>query len=174
LKRATIFRPHNVYGPDMGEQHVIPQFILRMAALIGRAGRPTEVIDFPIEGTGAETRAFVYISDLVDGVVRVLEHGEHLGIYHIGTDVETSVSNLAQAVARCFGRKIRVIAGELRPGGPLRRCPEITRMRALGYQPRVTLEEGLAMTVEWYRRNLAEKRADALENPGSRGRPVRA
>jgi dTDP-glucose 4,6-dehydratase/UDP-glucose 4-epimerase len=174
LKRAVIFRPHNVYGPDMGEEHVIPQFILRMAALAeDRRGVP-EVIDFPIQGTGAETRAFVYVSDLIDGVVRVLEQGEHLGIYHIGTDTETSISDLAHAVARCFGREIRVVPGELRPGGPLRRCPDITRMRDLGYRPRVTLAEGLATTVEWYRRNLHGKRAGVFEDTASRGRPVRA
>lgn len=147
--RAIIFRPHNVYGPDMGREHVIPQFAMRMAALAANPG----VMDFPIQGTGRETRAFVYISDLIDGVMRVLDRGEHLGIYHIGTDVETTVADLAHAVAHCFGREIRVVPGELRPGGPLRRCPDITRMRALGYQPRVPLAEGLAKTVDWYRRN---------------------
>jgi len=174
LKRAVIFRPHNVYGPDMGEEHVIPQFILRMAALVEKPGRAPDIIDFPIQGTGAETRAFVYISDLIDGVVRVLEQGEHLGIYHIGTEVETSISDLAQAVAHCFGREIRVIPGELRPGGPVRRCPDISRMRRLGYQPRITLTEGLAATVEWYRRNLSENRAGVFENSAPRGRPLRA
>jgi len=147
--RAIIFRPHNVYGPDMGREHVIPQFAMRMAALAAKPG----VMDFPIQGTGRETRAFVYITDLMDGVMRVLDRGEHLGIYHIGTDVETTVADLAHAVARCFGREIRVVPGELRPGGPLRRCPDITRMHALGYQPRVPLAEGLAKTVDWYRRN---------------------
>ena len=147
--RAIIFRPHNVYGPDMGREHVIPQFAMRMAALAAKPG----VLDFPIQGTGRETRAFVYITDLMDGVMRVLDRGEHLGVYHIGTDVETAVADLAHAVARCFGREIRVVPGELQPGGPLRRCPDITRMRALGYQPRVPLAEGLAKTVDWYRRN---------------------
>lgn len=146
--RALIFRPHNAYGPDMGREHVIPQFALRMAEFAAKPG----TIDFPIQGTGRETRAFVYISDLIDGVMRVLDRGEHLGIYHIGTDVETTIADLAHQVARCFGREIRVLPGELRAGGPLRRCPDITRMRALGYEPRIPLSEGLAQTVEWYRR----------------------
>jgi nucleoside-diphosphate-sugar epimerase len=147
--RAIIFRPHNAYGPEMGWEHVIPQFAIRMAELAAKPG----VVDFQIQGTGRETRAFVYITDLVDGVMRVIDRGEHLGIYHIGTDVETTVADLAHAVAQCFGREIRVVPGELQPGGPLRRCPDITRMRALGYQPRVPLAEGLAKTVDWYRRN---------------------
>jgi dTDP-glucose 4,6-dehydratase/UDP-glucose 4-epimerase len=163
LNRAMVFRPHNVYGPDMGGEHVIPQFIMRMAARVQEAQRVTDVIDFPIQGTGDETRAFVYISDLIDGVLRVLEQGEHLGIYNIGNDVETSITDLALAVAHCFGREIRVIPGDLRPGGTPRRCPDITRMRGLGYRPRVALAEGLAETVDWYRRNLLDRRADALE-----------
>jgi nucleoside-diphosphate-sugar epimerase len=162
LKRAVIFRPHNAYGPDMGQEHVIPQFIMRMAALIEERRDRSDVIDFPIQGTGSETRAFVYISDLIDGVLRVLERGEHLGIYHIGTDVETSITDLALSVAHCFGCKIRVIPGDLRSGGPLRRCPDITRMRGLGYSPRVSLAEGLAATVAWYRDNLLD--SGVLEN----------
>jgi nucleoside-diphosphate-sugar epimerase len=151
--RAVIFRPHNAYGPEMGWEHVIPQFAMRMAELAAKPG----VVDFPIQGTGRETRAFVYISDLIDGVMRVIDRGEHLGIYHVGTDVETTVADLAQEVARCFGREIRVVPGELRPGGPLRRCPDISRLRALGYQPRVPLAEGLTATVDWYRRNSQHK-----------------
>jgi nucleoside-diphosphate-sugar epimerase len=154
--RAMIFRPHNVYGPDMGTEHVIPQFIIRMKALAAEPRREA-VIDFPIQGTGRETRAFVYISDLVDGVMHILDQGEHLGVYHIGTAAETSIADLAHSVARCFGCEIRIVPGELRAGGPLRRCPDITRMRALGYEPRVSLEQGLTATVDWYRRHTADQ-----------------
>lgn len=168
FKRAMIFRPHNVYGPDMGREHVIPQFAMRMAALAAEPRREPDVIDFSIQGTGRETRAFVYISDLIDGVLHVLERGEHLGIYHIGTDVETTIADLAHSVARCFGRELRLVPGELRPGGPLRRCPDISRMRSLGYQPRVSLKEGLAVTVDWYRRNLAPNLAGTPESSAPR------
>jgi UDP-glucose 4-epimerase len=152
--RALIFRPHNVYGPDMGSGHVIPQFVMRMAALVAETGPAPGLIDFSIQGTGSETRSFVFISDLIDGVMEVVRHGQHLGIYHIGTEAEITIAELAHAVARCFGVEIRVVPGEIRAGGPTRRCPDISRMRALGYEPRVTLPEGLAATVDWYRRNL--------------------
>lgn len=155
--RVMIFRPHNVYGPDMGREHVIPQFALRMAALLAEPREKGGPIDFPIQGTGQETRSFVYISDLIDGILRMIQGGEHLGVYHIGNDVETSIADLAHAVARCFDAKIRVIPGDRPPGAPLRRCPDIGRMRALGYAPRVTLAEGLAATVDWYRRNSAQR-----------------
>src|SRR5689334_15821723 len=100
IKRVVVFRPHNVYGPDMGWEHVIPQFALRMRELI--QGHPQGDIDFPIQGTGKESRSFIHVDDAVDAVLRVIERGEHLGIYHVGSAVETSVENLAREVGRCF------------------------------------------------------------------------
>jgi nucleoside-diphosphate-sugar epimerase len=151
IPRVLIFRPHNVYGPNMGWEHVVPQFALRLAELHRR--QPTGVLPFPIQGSGRETRAFLYIDDMIAGVLCVLEKGEPLGIYHIGSDEEMSVEMLAKAVARYYGRDIAVIPGELRAGGTLRRCPDIKRVRALGFAPRVSLHDGLAATVRWYDEN---------------------
>jgi nucleoside-diphosphate-sugar epimerase len=148
--RVAIFRPHNVYGPDMGREHVIPQFVLRME----RCCRETAgTIRFPIQGSGEETRAFVYIDDLIDGVIRVIERGDHLRTYHIGSDEEVTIAALAREVGRYFGREIEIVPGELLAGSPRRRCPDITRMRALGYEPRTPLQKGLATTAEWYVNN---------------------
>jgi nucleoside-diphosphate-sugar epimerase len=145
--RVTIFRPHNVYGPDMGREHVIPQFILRL----DRSCRGTVgPVRLPIQGSGQETRAFVFIQDLVDGVLRVIERGQHLGIYHIGTDQEVTIEQLAKEVGLCFGRGIEVVPGPLLLGSTTRRCPDITKMRGLGYTPRTPLRQGLEETVAWY------------------------
>ena len=84
FERVLIFRPHNVYGPDMGWEHVIPQFALRLHAL-GKK-QPSGTLRFEIQGTGQETRSFCFIDDLVAGVMVMREKGEHLGIYHVGTD----------------------------------------------------------------------------------------
>jgi nucleoside-diphosphate-sugar epimerase len=145
--RLVIFRPHNVYGPDMGREHVIPQFALRIREQCLGA---SSTIRFPIQGTGLESRSFVYIDDLIDGVVRIIDRGEHLGIYHIGTDAEITIANLARQIGRYFGRDLEIVAGELTPGSTLRRCPDISKMRALGFEPRVSLTEGLATTLQWY------------------------
>jgi nucleoside-diphosphate-sugar epimerase len=141
-----------VYGPNMGKEHVIPQFAFRMRDLVAK--QASGVINFPIQGNGSETRAFAYIDDATDGIVRVLERGEHLGIYHIGTDVETSIAEIAHCVAKVFGREIRLVAGEIQKGSTLRRCPDITKLRKLGYTPRTSLEGGLARTVDWYRNSM--------------------
>lgn len=147
--RVAVFRPHNAYGPDMGREHVIPQLSLRLRELA--AAQPSGVLELPIQGSGDERRAFVFIDDMIEGMLRVVERGAHLGIYHIGASEETTIKDLARAIGRAFDREVVVVPGALQPGGTLRRCPDISRARALGYEPRVSLAEGLAKTVAWYR-----------------------
>jgi nucleoside-diphosphate-sugar epimerase len=152
FERVLIFRPHNVYGPDMGFEHVIPQFAVRLHRLA--AAQPSGVIKFDIQGTGEETRSFCYVDDLVAGVLTMRDKGEHLGIYHIGTMDEVSIAELARHVAHEAGREIELIPGPPAPGGTPRRCPDISKLAALGYKPRVSLEAGLALTLPWYRQNM--------------------
>jgi nucleoside-diphosphate-sugar epimerase len=147
FERVTIVRPHNVYGIDMGAEHVIPQFVARMKALQSHAASP---IPFSIQGTGLQTRSFVFVDDFIDGVMMVLDRGAHLGIYHIGTLEEVSIEALARLVAEHFGRPIKIVPGPPADGGTNRRCPDITKMMKLGYQPNFTLREALPGVVRWY------------------------
>ena len=151
FERVLIFRPHNVYGPDMGFEHVIPQFALRLYALAEQ--HPAGPLRFAIQGTGAETRSFCFIDDLVAGILVMREKGEHLGIYHVGTTEEVTIADLARRVARAAGREVELVAGEAAAGGTLRRCPDISKLAGLGYKPRVPLDEGLRPTLDWYWRN---------------------
>jgi nucleoside-diphosphate-sugar epimerase len=152
FERVLIFRPHNVYGPDMGFEHVIPQFAIRLQRL--GAAQPSGAIKFQIQGTGEETRSFCYVDDLVAGVLTMRDKGEHLGIYHIGTMDEVSVAELAHEVARQAGRDIELVHGPAAAGGTPRRCPDISKLGALGYKPRVSLKAGLALTLPWYWSNM--------------------
>lgn len=153
--RVVIFRPHNVYGPDMGWEHVIPQFVVRMKQLC-KDNREKQ-IKFPIQGTGKETRAFVFIDDFIDGLMLVLEKGDHLGIYHIGTMEEISVENVAIETGKYFGKEVVIVPGELAKGGTLRRCPDITKLKNLGYTPKIPFREGLKITAKWYDENAHKK-----------------
>ncbi len=148
FERAVIFRPHNVFGPDMGWEHVVPQFALRMNRLVEE--QPTGVIDFPIRGDGSATRSFIFIDDFTDGLLRVIDRGEHMNIYHIGTMEEISVTELVQRIARCFGREVRIVPGAAMAGETPRRCPDIRKLQALGFEPRVDLQQGLECSVRWY------------------------
>ncbi|HVX99393.1 MAG TPA: SDR family NAD(P)-dependent oxidoreductase [Pseudorhodoplanes sp.] len=145
--RVLIFRPHNVYGPDMGFEHVIPQFVLRLKAQAARHGGP---VPFSIQGSGSETRSFCHVEDLVDGVLAMRALGEHLNVYHIGTTEEITIADLAFRVARAAGLDISLQPGPVRSGSTARRCPDISKLGKLGYKPRVTLAEGLPPTVRWY------------------------
>ena len=97
FERVLIFRPHNIYGPDMGNEHVIPQLALRLHAAAKK--QPSGKLRFEIQGTGQETRSFCFIDDLVAGVMVMREKGEHLGIYHVGTTEEVTIADLARRIA---------------------------------------------------------------------------
>ena len=146
--RVLIFRPHNVYGPNMGEEHVIPQFAVRMRRAFADT---TGTVRFPIQGTGLETRAFMYIDDFTEGLVRVIERGEHLNVYNIGVPGEVTIAKVAHLVAACFERDIEIEAGKLLPGSTARRSPDTTKLQALGFTPVTSIETGISKTVAWYR-----------------------
>ena len=150
FERVLIFRPHNVYGPDMGWEHVLPQFVLRMKKL----SKLSELtVHFPIQGSGKETRAFVFIDDFVDGLAIMLERGEHLGIYNIGSAEEVAIADVADLVGEFYDRRVKVVPSPLAEGGTPRRCPDIGKLVALGYRPRVTLSQGLPTLARWYDAN---------------------
>jgi UDP-glucose 4-epimerase len=148
FRKVQVFRPHNVYGPDMGFKHVIPQFVLRAAAALAAAD--SRQVAFPIQGDGRETRAFCYVDDIVEGILTMYADGGHREIYHIGNDHEVSIAELAALVGKQLGAQLDVQPSTAPTGGTPRRCPDISKLGALGYRPAIGLEEGLARTVAWY------------------------
>ena len=153
LDRLIIARPHNIYGPDMGREHVIPEFCIRMNRLT--AEHPEGIIPFPIQGTGLETRSFCYVSDCTDQLALLLEEAPAQEIYHIGTQDEKTINDVAYGVAACYDREIKIIPGTLPKGSPPRRLPDTGKIKNLGkyYYPEIPFLEGLAKTVEWYQQN---------------------
>ena len=146
--RVLVFRPHNVYGADMGFEHVIPQFVMRASELILKKNEG--IIGFSIQGDGTETRAFVHINDFTDGVLAMLEKGEHLNIYHIGNNEEIEIKKLVGYIFEYFNRDYVIIPGELKSGGTLRRCPDISKMKKIGYNPQISIKKGLPEVIDWY------------------------
>jgi dTDP-glucose 4,6-dehydratase/UDP-glucose 4-epimerase len=153
LDRLIIVRPHNIYGPDMGTHHVIPEFCERMNELTTR--HPDGSIPFPIQGSGQETRSFCFISDCIDQFMFLLWNApQGAEIYHMGTMEEHTVTEVAQQVAAFYSRQIKIETGILPKGSPSRRLPDIGKLKALGYEgPKVSFYDGLAMTALWYREN---------------------
>jgi UDP-glucose 4-epimerase len=153
--RVVIVRPHNVFGPDMGWEHVIPQFILKTDSLMQDIHKGP--LPFRIQGQGNETRAFVEIQDFTDGLMIALEKGRHQEVYHVGTEEEIAIADVARKIANKMGREIDLVPGPLTPGSTLRRCPNISKMKSLGYNPKLKLEDSLPPTIDWYMKHAKER-----------------
>ena len=156
-RQVQIFRPHNVFGPNMGWKHVEPQFILR-ALGCQDADDPA----FPIQGDGTETRSFCYVNDCVEGILTMYENGGHREIYHIGSDEEMTIRDLAVRIGKIVGVDLDIRPGPSPAGATRRRCPDISKMRGLGWSPAVSLDEGLERTVAWYREHRDDVPANDL------------
>ncbi|MFC5822048.1 NAD-dependent epimerase/dehydratase family protein [Nonomuraea harbinensis] len=141
---AVVGRFHNVYGPRMGADHVIPELSLR--AMRG---------EDPFDLYGADqSRAFCHVDDATDAVITLMDTPEAAGrIVHIGDDTEeTNIGDLAKLVLRIAGISPAVRELPAPAGSVARRCPDLTLLRRLtGYEPRVRLEEGVRRTYAWYR-----------------------
>lgn len=160
FKRAIIFRPHNVYGPDMGWEHIIPQFALRIKSMVKKSSK--KILNFPIQGTGNETRAFIFIDDFILGFIKLIEKGEHLNIYNIGVQEEISVKDVAIEVAKYYDKKVKIIPSKLSEGSTPRRCPDINKIKKLDFSPKVDFSEGVRLTTAWYDRNFSKIRSRQL------------
>lgn len=139
---TTIIRYHNVFGPRMGFNHVIPHLVIRF-----RNGEDP----YKIYGHD-QTRDFCYITDAVEGTVLSMETpGISGNIYHLGTGVEITIDELTRYTGELMGFKGKYVNAPTYPGSVSRRSPDITRSKKeLGFTAKVDWKEGLKKTVEWY------------------------
>lgn len=136
---------HNVYGPpcDFGERSQV------LPALVRKALRwPAE--PFVVWGSGSQGRAFVHVDDVVDALVASLDRGLGQGVIQIGPDVCTSIREVAEAVLAISGKPIEIAYDTSKPEGDRGRCADWSKARrVLGWQPRTTLQAGLAGLYRW-------------------------
>ena len=130
---------------------MLPQFILRATEL--QKSVPQGVIPFRIHGDGTQTRSFIYIDDFIDALVLLLQSGKHLETYHIGTIDEVTIKDVAERIGVFFGRKIKIEPGDKILGETSRRCPDIAKIKKLGFAPKISFDEGLGKTIGWYINN---------------------
>jgi dTDP-glucose 4,6-dehydratase len=143
---TQIVRIFNTYGPRMAidDRRALPEFVV--SAL---GGRP-----LPIFGSGEQTRSFCYVADTVRGILAVLDHGDGMPV-NVGAPGEISISEFARLIVELAGSDSEIVHQEAMEDDPQRREPDITRARALGWEPQVPLREGLERTVAWFRERLA-------------------
>ena len=142
FNKLVIFRPHNVYGPDMGNEHVVPEFIKRFKNLKDKF--------FKIQGSGNEIRSFIFIDDFISAFDLILKKGKHLQIYNIGTTEKISIKKLAKAIARIINKKIKIKSTKLQKGGTKKRLPNISKLKKLGFKQKIKIIEGLKKTLQFY------------------------
>lgn len=145
----TIIRPHNFYGPRMGMAHVVPQLLQR----IHDAADGDELTVYSID----HMRTFCHIDDAVEYVVRLVDDDAAAGgTFNIGTQApEVTMGALAEMLCEVVGRDLTIVEGETAPGSPFRRCPDMTHTIATtGWDPQVSLHDGVSRVYEWYRSNV--------------------
>jgi len=139
----SIVRYHNIYGPRMGFEHVIPEFCKRIY------DRETP---FDIFG-GAETRAFCYVQDGVRATKLVMETSDcDTGVFHIGNSLEEiRIEDMAKKLFQIAGYRVPLRINPAPQGCVSRRCPDTSKLNGYtGYIPEIDLEKGLSLTYDWY------------------------
>jgi UDP-glucuronate decarboxylase len=155
-----VMRIFNTYGPNMHphDGRVVSNFIVQ--ALQGK--------DITIYGDGSQTRSFCYVSDLIEGMVRLMEHATLTGPVNVGNPNEFTIRELAEQVVAQTGSKSKIIAKPLPSDDPKQRQPDISlAKRELGWTPVVELKEGLQKTIAYFDKLLSsgENMQDYLRQP---------
>ena len=145
FERSVIFRPHNIYGPNMGYNHVIPEIILK----IFKSNQKLK-----IQGKGLNSRSFCYIDDFVLAFNLILKKGKHKNIYNIGTQEEIKIRDLVKRIIFISEKKLQIQNTKDILGDVKRRCPDILKLKKLGFKPKNNLNMGLKKTFEWYSKDI--------------------
>ncbi|MCW0206747.1 GDP-L-fucose synthase [Achromobacter veterisilvae] len=150
--------PTNLYGPrdnyDLHSSHVLPALIRKF-----HEGLESGQDSVTIWGTGAPLREFLYVDDLAQACVMLMEHPEAEGIYNIGAGQDISIAELARLVARVVGYTGNIVYDTGKPDGTPRKLMDSARVRALGWRPEISLTHGITLA---YGHFLRERTQHAL------------
>ncbi|HZY56717.1 MAG TPA: GDP-mannose 4,6-dehydratase, partial [Rubrobacteraceae bacterium] len=149
---TRIVRIFNSYGPRtrLDDGRMIPNFISQALS-----NRPLTVY-----GDGSQTRSIQYVDDLLEGIIRLMRSPERRPV-NLGNPIEYTVHEVAELVLKLSGSPSELVYKSLPEDDPKQRCPDITRAReVLGWEPRVSAEEGLSRTLHWFAQRKAKRQAE--------------
>lgn len=148
--------PTNLYGPadnyDLASSHVIPALIAK-----AHAARRQNAKEIAVWGTGKPQREFMYVDDLADALVFLMKHYSDEEHINIGVGYDITIRELAETVVRVVGIEGRLCFDTSKPDGTPRKLMDSSRLFAMGWQPKINFEQGLAKTYSWFVENLADR-----------------
>lgn len=148
--------PTNLYGPhdnyDLHSSHVLPALIRKF-----HEGRETGAQTVTIWGTGTPLREFLYVDDLAQASVMLMEHPDAEGIYNIGAGQDISIADLAQLVARVVGYEGKIVYDTSKPDGTPRKLMDSSRVQALGWRPEISLTHGITLAYGHFLRERTQQ-----------------
>ena len=148
--RYISLMPTNLYGPhdnfDLETSHVLPALIRKFYEAVQKGLDEVE-----IWGTGTPRREFLYVDDLADAALFLMNNYDDSGIINVGTGKEIPIKDLAGLIARITGFKGRLRFDKSRPDGTMLKCLDVSKINSLGWRAATTLEYGIKKTCQWYR-----------------------
>lgn len=149
----SIFRPHNVYGPDMGLKHVVPELLMQLL----KGSFSSEKIEIRPKGSLDAKRAFCYVDDVVEGLKILTKKNRGVNVYNVGNTDVIIMRELLDNLSVLSNIPYELVPTlDTHAGGTKLRCPDISKIKELGYNPKVSIVEGLSKTIDWYRRNYTQ------------------
>jgi len=148
-----ILRPHNVYGPDMGNDHVLPELIKKIYNKLKFKDKNLKINIF---GSGDESRSFIYIDDAVNAILKVAYKGAKNAIFNIGSNDEITIKKLIIKLGKILKIKILIKKNKLHQGSVTRRCPNVSKLKKLGHKNKINLNQGLYKTILFYKKIKSE------------------
>lgn len=153
--------PTNLYGPrdnfDLKTSHVLPAMIRKF-----HEAKVNNMSDVVLWGTGSPKREFLYVDDLADAVLFLMNNYSDSEIVNIGTGEDVSIKELADRVKKIVGFSGDITWDSTKPDGTPRKLLDIGKLRHLGWLPKVDLSDGIRMTYDWYLRNQVSSQTNAL------------
>jgi GDP-L-fucose synthase len=150
--------PTNLYGPhdnfDPLQGHVAPALMVK-----AHRAKLAQAAELAVWGSGRPRRELLHVDDAADGLVHLMQHYSGEEVVNLGTGEDVSIAELATLVCRAAGFTGTLRFDPAKPDGTPRKVLDVARMRALGWQARIPLDEGLRTTYEWYRQHHAAARA---------------
>lgn len=148
--RAISVMPPNLYGPndsfDLHKSHVLSALVRRFVDAID-----DNINEVTVWGSGSARREFMYVDDLAESVLFLMKNYEKTEFINVGWGTDISIKELAEKIANQTGYRGKIIWDTSKPDGMLRKCMDVSKSNALGYQPKISLDEGIEYMVGYYK-----------------------